>query len=94
MKIGFECPGGEGFSTAFALKSSKVLSQSFYAVIGFFNEKPTFILVLFRDNVGYQFLNLLIARSVKCRTCWGQPLGSFHIWNFKLGGRSFENSFS
>jgi len=46
MKIGFECPGGEGFSTAFALKSSKVLSQSFYAVIGFFDEKSTCILVI------------------------------------------------
>jgi len=46
IKIGFEGSGGEGFSTAFALESSKVLSQSFYTVIGFFNEKPTCILVI------------------------------------------------
>jgi hypothetical protein len=46
IKISFECPGGEGFSTAFALESSKVLSQSFYAVIGFLDKESTCILVI------------------------------------------------
>jgi len=46
MKIGFEGSGGEGFSTVFALKSSKVLSQSFYAVIGFLDKESTCILVI------------------------------------------------
>jgi hypothetical protein len=46
IEISFEGSRGKGFSAAFALKSSKVLSQSFYTVIGFLNKEPTCILVI------------------------------------------------